>query len=225
MIKKVEFDTIIGIESSDDLVIWGYDSALKNGVKEIHISRNDIRTENEIFIKNINNKDFKSTTWAPLQCGKRKSYVVCGNWIVSNQGLGNTISVLEYSWEKVFKFEYEYFLSNLFHLSFKNLFIILVRPFYRLINLIVRNGKQIILISDRIDKAGDNGEVLYKYLNDKHTDEFRSFFVIRNNEDDRNRLKKYGKVIKYGGFVHKLLLWGSPIIATSQPADTLIGFI
>ncbi len=68
---------------------------------------------------------------------------------------------------------------------------------YKLLN---RNAPKIWLISDRVENAGDNGEVLFKYLNKvkKETNELdnvRPIFVISKNAKCIDRLKSEGEVL------------------------------
>ncbi|WP_022780081.1 CDP-glycerol glycerophosphotransferase family protein, partial [Butyrivibrio sp. AE3009] len=71
---------------------------------------------------------------------------------------------------------------------------IVVRPFY---------GRNIWIISDRINQAGDNGEAFFKYLQDK---DVKSVFAIRKDSPDYPRLRSIGKVVEYDSKLHKLLL-------------------
>ena len=70
-------------------------------------------------------------------------------------------------------------------------------------NNIKYDKREIWLINDRNNKAGDNGEYFFKYLNDKHRDEIDSYFIISDNCEDYHRLKKIGNVIPLGSDEHK----------------------
>ncbi len=66
--------------------------------------------------------------------------------------------------------------------------------------LMHRNSPKIWLISDRVENAGDNGEVFFKYLNKvkKETNELdnvRPIFVISKNAKCIDRLKSEGEVL------------------------------
>lgn len=63
--------------------------------------------------------------------------------------------------------------------------------------------RKLWLLSDRINKADDNGEALFKYLNEKRIPE-NLYFVIRKDSPDYHSLKKYGNVLKHFSFKHKL---------------------
>jgi len=80
---------------------------------------------------------------------------------------------------------------------------ILVRLTYFLLKFFKK--RKIYLFMDRIDKADDNAEVLFRYSLDKK-DKILKYFVISKNSSDFNRMKKYGKVLPYGSYKHKLFL-------------------
>ncbi|MGG4481096.1 bifunctional glycosyltransferase/CDP-glycerol:glycerophosphate glycerophosphotransferase [Paenibacillus illinoisensis] len=71
----------------------------------------------------------------------------------------------------------------------------LLRLFYR---------KDIWLFMDRIDKANDNAEYLYRHANSKK-DKIRKYFVVDKASSDFDRLSKVGKVVNVGSFKHKIL--------------------
>ena len=79
---------------------------------------------------------------------------------------------------------------------------IAARCFYHVAKCFKR--KKIWLISDRINKADDNGEAFFKYLNEKRVPE-NVYFVIRKDSKDYNVVKNYGKVLSYNSRNHKLL--------------------
>ena len=66
----------------------------------------------------------------------------------------------------------------------------------RLFRLLFLRNKQLWLISDRYEKAGDNGEAFFKYLNSAKIDKsVKPYFVISKDSADAKHLKKIGKVI------------------------------
>lgn len=62
----------------------------------------------------------------------------------------------------------------------------LLKPFFR---------KEIWLISDRINKADDNGEALFDFL--QQHEEIDAYFVISKDSVDYERLQSIGKVVDY----------------------------
>lgn len=80
---------------------------------------------------------------------------------------------------------------------------IAVRILYYVSKLFYR--KQLFLYMDRIDKADDNAEVLYRYAleNDKNV---KHKFILDKNSEDFERMNKIGEVIPFGSYKHKLHL-------------------
>ncbi len=73
----------------------------------------------------------------------------------------------------------------------------LIRPFIF--------NKRVWLINDRIDSAGDNGEAFFRWLSKNKADTIKPIFIISKESKDYRSLQKYGAVIPYGSFSHKLL--------------------
>lgn len=63
--------------------------------------------------------------------------------------------------------------------------------------------KEMWLVSDRINKADDNGEAFFKYLHDVHAPE-NHYFVLRKDSTDYNTVHMYGKILNYGSWKHKV---------------------
>lgn len=81
------------------------------------------------------------------------------------------------------------------------------------------NKKEIWLISDRIHKADDNGEVLFEYLNQKRPKGIKYYFAISEQSPDYPRLNECGRVIEFRGEKYNFLsLCGAKIIS-SQADD------
>lgn len=75
--------------------------------------------------------------------------------------------------------------------------------------------KDIWLISDRIDKADDNGEALFEYLNRIKPTGIRYYYAISKKVSDYKRMKKIGRTINLLGWHYKwLLLCGAKIISS-----------
>lgn len=82
-----------------------------------------------------------------------------------------------------------------------NIKAIAARCFYHVARAFKR--KELWLLSDRINKADDNGEAFFKYLNEKGVPE-NLYFVIRKDSSDYADIKKYGKVIEHNSKTHLL---------------------
>ena len=88
----------------------------------------------------------------------------------------------------------------------------LVAAIYRLYS-----RQRVWLISDRIMQAGDNGEALFRYLNDKKvSDEDRYYFIVSNRSACYSRMKEIGRVVNFNSFKHRLLFVASDFILSSH---------
>ena len=70
-----------------------------------------------------------------------------------------------------------------------------LKPFFR---------KDIWLISDRTDAAGDNGEAFFKYLSKRKPRGIKPVFLLDKSSADYPRVKKYGKVLTPGSTMHQI---------------------
>ena len=96
--------------------------------------------------------------------------------------------------------------------------VIAARCAYKLIKPLIRKEKW--LISDRLNKADDNGEVFFNYVSKKKDRKIKCYFSINNSASDISRLKKTGKVIEFRGWRYLLyILFGA--ITISSHADDL----
>ena len=60
------------------------------------------------------------------------------------------------------------------------------------------NKKEIWLLNDRINKAGDNGEYFWRYLIKRNPYDIEFFFVIKRNCSDFIRLRELGHILVLG---------------------------
>lgn len=65
--------------------------------------------------------------------------------------------------------------------------------------------KPIWLISDRVSKADDNGEVFFKYICKNCKDAVNPYFIIKKDAIDYDRVRTYGKIIEPYSYKHKIL--------------------
>ena len=90
---------------------------------------------------------------------------------------------------------------------------LIARCAYHVAKLFKRNP--IWFISDRINKADDNGEALFKYLTEKNIPE-NIYFIIKKDSIDYNTIRKYGKVLNHFTKKHKFMhLLADVIISAS----------
>ena len=83
----------------------------------------------------------------------------------------------------------------------------IVKPFLR---------KKIWLISDRVNKADDNGEAFFRYVSKRSPKEIKAYFAISPESPDYKRLKRVGSVIPFLGWRYKLLYLLADSVISSQ---------
>lgn len=74
------------------------------------------------------------------------------------------------------------------------------------------------IISDRFDVGGDNGEHLFRYIR-KNSKKKNVFFALSKDSKDLERMKKYGKVIKFNSFGFYLKYLNSEVVISSHMDD------
>jgi len=92
---------------------------------------------------------------------------------------------------------------------FPMLLSLLLSPFFRLVN------REIWLVCEREKEARDNGYWFFKYLCEKHS-EINAVYAIKKNSVDYLKVKKLGKVIEFGSFMHWLYYWCAKYNISSQ---------
>lgn len=88
--------------------------------------------------------------------------------------------------------------------------------------LIKFKRKEIWLITDRINLAGDNGEAFFKYMTRQKHKDIDVYFVISSKSKDYKRMKQIGKVLPYKSFKHKLYTLMADYIISSQGEDNIV---
>ena len=91
------------------------------------------------------------------------------------------------------------------------LFYKLLKPFYK--------RKKIWLVSDKADRADDNGEFFFKYLAEHKRPKDKCYFVIRKDSPDYARMKKYGKCIPYLSYRHKIISMFADYLVSAHTHD------
>lgn len=74
------------------------------------------------------------------------------------------------------------------------------------------------LISDRVNKADDNGEAFFKYLHDIGSRQKR-YFVIREDSPDYEKVRQYGPVLPHYSLRHRLTHLFAEAILSSAGED------
>lgn len=82
--------------------------------------------------------------------------------------------------------------------------------------------KSIWVLSDRPDCAGDNGEALFRYINQYHRDDINAYFVLNRESKDYQRLKTIGHVVACDSWKYKFLFLCADTIISSQAEDSTV---
>lgn len=93
------------------------------------------------------------------------------------------------------------------------------RMLYRLLH---RFYKNVWLISDRPNKAGDNGEHLFRYICDKKPKGIKPYFVIQKSSEDYAKMKKIGRVVDFDSVRFRLLTLFAKMVISSQASDYVL---
>ena len=111
---------------------------------------------------------------------------------------------------KSFYYEIRNELNLLKRKRFKSLF---ARIYIKLGNIFKR--RELWLISDRVDKADDNGEHFFNYMVKNHKDK-NIYYVLTKKSVDYERVSKIGKIIDPNSIKYKLLIGVSDYVVSSQ---------
>ncbi len=79
-----------------------------------------------------------------------------------------------------------------------------------------RKKQRIWLVSDRINRADDNGEAFYQYLKTHAPADVMLYFVLRKGSEGYERILQYGNVIEPFSWKHKIYHLLSEYIVSSQ---------
>ena len=179
-----DFITMYGVIEKGRIVIFDIPlEDLNMQILHFYISYNDIVIE-----------IFPSLGWFTHVPSINNGYYVSDNYIVKNINDSLTIFGNKKILTKLFEKQY---CEELKRLN-KNDIIKLREESIKYQNTI--NKKEIWIISDRPDRAGDNGEYFFRYLKAKNPKGIIYYFVIRNNCSDYKRLKKLGNILNLNSY-------------------------
>ncbi len=153
--------------------------------------------ENDI----IHNKDIFWGTYSPINSTVDNTYWYKNRKIVRiNDG---TITIDKSGKLAVIKQEFKYIKSLLKSKRSEQKKAAAVRIIYHMIKPLAH--KNIWLISDKADRADDNGEAFFIYLSQIKKKSCYPIFLIGKDSPDYIKMKKYGKVVPYMSWQHKIL--------------------
>ena len=87
-----------------------------------------------------------------------------------------------------------FFANNFSAIGYRFMYAIL-KPF---------TNKKIWMFQDRTNKADDNAEAMFDYVNSLKRKDLKTYFILLKDCKDYRRMKKKGKVLKYQSFRHRL---------------------
>ncbi len=86
----------------------------------------------------------------------------------------------------------------------------------------MNKGKSIWLISDRTNKANDNGEHMFRYITEHAGSNIEPMYVIEKNCPDYEKMKRIGKVMPYNTPKYRLYFLIADKIISSAAGDYVI---
>ncbi len=79
--------------------------------------------------------------------------------------------------------------------------------------------KTLWIIMDRPDRAGDSGEALFRYINEKYSSEVRACFALREDSPDFTRMQQIGETLDPRSKKYKFLFLCCDVIVSSEALD------
>ncbi len=138
--------------------------------------------------------------YSPIDNVIKSSYYKNENWCLTHSK--GILVVKKCSLSEKINFEYK-LLKELYHSKekYKKKAIVL-RGIYWILKSFKR--KELWLISDKANRADDNGEAFFTYLASHASKNIKCYFVISKTSADYHRIRKMGKVIPHLSWRHKL---------------------
>ena len=167
---------------------------------KINIPYKSLKKSNKLYFTfNAKPLIFEYAKFFPLN-GVKSSYFAYNGYILYRND--RELVIEKSSKRKKFLYEIKYLkdLSKSNNLAKKSF---LARLFYFALKPLIKH--EIILINDRPAFAGDNGEAMFRYLNDIKPKKTKTYFVISKNSKDYNRLKTIGSVVPIHSLKLKIL--------------------
>ena len=161
---------------------------------------NNMRQTIRFYIDYMGNKTeiFPTLDWFSHIPPIPEGYYISENFIIKNEE--RRLNIYPYTNELEISFEQKY--CEQLKLNGKE-YLIKYRvenKKYKSLNL--NNKKEIWLINDRLNQAGDNGEYFFRYINENKKNEIDSYFILLENCTDFKRIKNIGNVIPFGSEKH-----------------------
>lgn len=146
--------------------------------------------------------------------GKDVGYYCTGDYILRTKN--KTLKVIPYKKRRNLKYELQYwqYLRSVGrgYLIKSRLLYFLMRPFNR----------NVWLISDRPNKAGDNGEHFFRYVQSVKNKKIKPYFVLQKDSEDYEKMSKIGKIIDFDSVMFRLMLLQSENVISSQASEYVL---
>lgn len=154
----------------------------------------------------------------PLNGDYYGNYYIFNNFVMSL--VNNTIRFDKKKFYSHITCEARY-LKSIFKKTTDNKFkIFVIRMIYKFLKPFFKN-KTIWLISDKADRADDNGEAFFKYMQKHKRKNDKVYFVINKSSQDYARLQKIGKCINHVSYKHQILhLFATHIVSAHTHLET-----
>ncbi len=146
--------------------------------------------------------------------GGEAGYYCMGDYILRIKG--KTLKIIPYKNRRHLKYELQYWK----HLrKVKRRYLIKSRILYFLMRPF---NKNVWLISDRPNKAGDNGEHFFKYVQSIKHKGIKPYFVIQKDSEDYEKMSKIGKIIDFNSVMFRLMTLQSTNVISSQASEYIL---
>lgn len=218
---EIHFDTLTDVQIlGDTLVVEGFDSRDRSRFSRERFqipSRPD--KEDCIVLRCLPREQFVCGKFFSLSDRYNHSYACTGEWILSKSE--KDLILTPCSREKHIRMEIRLLLEYMKIHGRIEIRGIKVRLFYYLFyrKQRLQRKKPLLVFSDRMDKAGDNGEALFRYVQRYYKEEADSFFAVDPSSESGKKLSRLGTVIPPGGKEYKKLYWKGAIMISSQAED------
>ena len=202
---KEIFDSLFGFISTSRIVIFDIDlENIEHNILQFYISINNVSWE--IF------PNPRLSTRIPII---KDSYCILGNYIIKL--IDKRLTLYKYSQQLEQYYEEQY--CKQLKQEGKNIIIKLRKEtkLYQKKCKSIEFKNEIWIISDRKNKAGDNGEYFFRYLRGKKPKGVKPFYAINKNCDDYSRLKKFGNILDLNSVKYlKTLLKSNKVISSIE---------
>ncbi len=142
------------------------------------------------------------------------AYWPTGDFIIRTKD--TDLKIIPYKKRRHLKYELEYWdqlrQSKKAYLIKTRLLYYLMRPF----------NKHVWLISDRPNKAGDNGEHFFRYVHSVKHRGIKPYFVLQKDSEDWGKMAKVGKVLDFDSLRFRLMTLQSENVISSQASDYVL---